>query len=169
MAESAFCRYLCALAQRLGCECAPAPPAPSAQIHLALRIETDPHGDAPPGRSLTHTQRIGGPTVAIELPPGTRLSVTLVPTADDGTPAEVQEDTIVGSASDPDVISVEQDDDDPLMFKVRRVANGVAAARFEADSDTGHGVVLIVAEVEVAVTSGMATSLGLTTSVEDDV
>jgi hypothetical protein len=156
------CRALCRFARLVGCECR------DGRLVLVLGFEVDTGGSLAPSSSHPYHPTYGGIIVATELTNGKRLRVTIAPVDANGNPASVEPGTVLWSASDPSILTVTSEPDETVAL-VRPVGPlGVANVLVEADADLGAGKTALTAEMEVAVVSGMATSLGLTAVVEDD-
>lgn len=109
--------------------------------------------------------------MAVEITAGQRLRVTITPVDANGHPAPIEQGSVAWSVSDSSLLSVTPESTDEKVALVRPAGTtlGVANVQVTADADVGEGVVTLAAEMEVAITSGMATSLGLTSQVEEDV
>jgi hypothetical protein len=130
--------------------------------HLVLEPDVGPIG--PLGPQTSHK---GVATVALELPPGKRFRALITTTNDAGAPTPVEAGSAVFGTSDASVLSVEKIDDATALF--RRVAPGVAIGTYDSDGDPGAGVAPLHAEMEFAVTTGVATHAAFAGAVEDDV
>jgi hypothetical protein len=109
--------------------------------------------------------------MAVEITEGQRLRVTITPVDANGHAAPVQAGSVVWAVSDDTLLSVTPEPTDEKVALVRPAGStlGVGNVLVTADADLGEGVVTLEAEMELAITSGMATSLGLTSQVEEDV
>jgi hypothetical protein len=163
----AACVTLCRIVRALNCSCVTEP----GHLVLTLRWETVPAGELPVAPLHPYSPLRGGPTMAVEITAGQRLRVTITPVDAQGHPAPIEQGSVAWAVSDADILSVTPEPTDEKVALVRPAGStlGVANVTVSADADLGEGVVTLAAEMEVAVTSGMATSLGLTSQVEEDV
>jgi len=165
--SDAACVTLCRIVRALACPCI----TDAGHLVLTLRWEATSAGDVPVSPLNPYIPLRGGPTMAVEITAGQRLRVTITPVDANGHPAPIEQGSVAWSVSDSSLLSVTPEPTDEKMALVRPAGSmlGVANVQVTADADVGEGVVTLAAEMEVAITSGMATSLGLTSQVEEDV
>lgn len=105
---------------------------------------------------------IKGQIMAVTLTSTQFVEGTLQPVDSKGRPAQVDENSVVFTSSDPDIFVVEQDPSDQLKVKVTAVGEGVGELRYTADADLDDGeTVTIEGFTAVEVLPALAIGFGI--------
>ncbi len=76
-----------------------------------------------------------------------------------GKPADVEAGSIAFTSSDPSVVTVTQDPNDPKKAIAKSVSVGTAQITAEGDADLGDGVTKLTKTIDVVVVTGQADAL----------
>jgi hypothetical protein len=106
--------------------------------------------------------KIKGNIMAVSLTSTQFVEGTLQPVDSKGRPAQVDENTVEYTSSNPDVFIVEEDPTDQLKIRITAVGEGVAELRYSADADLDDGeTVTIEGFTAVEVLPAMAIGFGI--------
>lgn len=106
--------------------------------------------------------KIKGDIMAVSLTSTQFVEGTLQPVDSKGRPAQVDENSVEYTSSNPDVFVVEEDPNDQLKVRITAVGEGVAELRYSADADLDDGeTVTIEGFTAVEVLPAMAIGFGI--------